>query len=63
MPFASGIVVFGTLDARLIALRATDGKRLWDIPIAPGVTDGNYQITSPPVLAGETVIVGSVDWR
>ncbi len=56
---ASGIVLFGTLDARLLALRATDGKRLWDIPVSPGVTDGNYQLTSPPVAVGETVIVGS----
>ena len=52
-------VLFGTLDARLIALRAGDGKRLWEVAIAPGVVDGNFQITSPPVVVGQTVIVGS----
>ncbi|MFL6415483.1 MAG: PQQ-binding-like beta-propeller repeat protein [Bryobacteraceae bacterium] len=52
-------VLFGTLDARLIALRASDGKRIWDVPIAPGIKDGNFQITSPPVVVGQTVIVGS----
>jgi quinoprotein glucose dehydrogenase len=52
-------VFFGTLDARLIALHARDGKRIWDVPVAPGVTDGNFQITSPPVVVGQTVIVGS----
>jgi quinoprotein glucose dehydrogenase len=52
-------VLFGTLDARLVALRAGDGKRVWDVPIAPGVADGNFQITSPPVVVGQTVIVGS----
>lgn len=52
-------VVFGTVDARLIAVRAGDGKRLWDVPVAPGVADGNFQITSPPVVVGQTVIVGS----
>src|SRR4051795_8173712 len=34
----AGVLLFGTLDARLIALQASDGKRLWDVPIAPGVT-------------------------
>ena len=52
-------VLFGTLDARLVALRTGDGKRVWDVPIAPGVADGNFQITSPPVVVGQTVIVGS----
>lgn len=56
---SQGIVLFGTLDARLIALRASDGKRLWDVAIAPGVTDGNFQITSPPEIVAQTVIVGS----
>lgn len=52
-------VLFGTLDARLIALKAEDGRPLWDVPIAAGVKDGDFQITSPPVVVGQTVIVGS----
>jgi quinoprotein glucose dehydrogenase len=56
---AGDTVLFGTLDARLIALRGRDGKRIWDVPIAPGVTDGDFQLTSPPVVVGQTVIVGS----
>ncbi|MFL6452346.1 MAG: PQQ-binding-like beta-propeller repeat protein [Bryobacteraceae bacterium] len=56
---SNGMLVFGTLDARLIALKASDGKRLWVIQVAPGNKDGNYQITSPPVIVGGTVIVGS----
>src|SRR3982751_2411950 len=56
---AEGLVLFGTLDARLIALRASDGKRLWEVPIAPEVKDGNFQVTSPPAVVGQTVIIGS----
>lgn len=56
---SNGVVYFGTLDARLIALNASDGKLRWQTEIAPGVRDGDYQITSPPVIAGSTLIVGS----
>ncbi len=56
---SNGTVYFGTLDSRLIALSAADGKLLWQVDIAPGVKDGMYEVTSPPVIAGSTVIVGS----
>src|SRR3954462_3190836 len=56
---AEGLVFFGTLDARLIALRVSDGKRLWEVPITPEVKDGNFQLTSPPAIVGQTVIIGS----
>jgi quinoprotein glucose dehydrogenase len=57
---APGKVLFGTLDARLIALRASDGTRLWERFIAGGdLKDGDFQITSPPAIVGRTVIVGS----
>lgn len=56
---ADKVVYFGTLDARLIALKAENGELLWDVAIAPGNQDGNYQITSPPVVCGNLVIVGS----
>ena len=56
---SNGTVFFGTLDSRLIAIRASDGQLVWQTDIAPGVRDENYQVTSPPVVAGSTVIVGS----
>jgi quinoprotein glucose dehydrogenase len=56
---AGGVVYFGTLDARLIALNAKSGKVVWQTTLGPPSNDGRYQITSPPVVAGATVIVGS----
>lgn len=56
---ADGLVFFGTLDARLIALNAKSGKLAWQTRLGEQVNDGNYQVTSPPVFAGDTVIVGS----
>ena len=61
-------VFFATVDARLFALDATDGRpcttfgdtgmvRL-DIGVGK-VQVGQYGVTSPPVVAGEVVIVGS----
>jgi quinoprotein glucose dehydrogenase len=53
-----GRVIFGTLDARLIALRASDGKPLWETRLAPD-EEGDYQVTSPPAVVGDVVIAGS----
>jgi len=61
-------ILMGTNDARLIAIDATNGKRCQDfgengeVKINPGMElwwPGEFQITSPPVIAGDTVIVGS----
>src|SRR5262245_14196221 len=58
----------GTLDARLIALDAATGKACADfgengqIDLTRDVRmgdQGNYQITSPPAVIGDAVIVGS----
>jgi len=54
-----GMVFFGTLDARLIALNARTGRLIWQTKLDPSSEDGNYQVTSPPAIAGDTVIVGS----
>ena len=54
-----GTLYFGTLDARLIALHASDGRLKWESVVGGADHDGNYQVTSPPVVAGSTVIVGS----
>jgi len=54
-----GRVYFGTLDARLIALDAGSGRLVWQTRLAANSNDGNYQVTSPPVIVGTTIIVGS----
>lgn len=54
-----GVVFFGTLDARLIAIRASDGSLLWQTYIHPEPNNGGYQITSPPVVTHGLVIIGS----
>lgn len=64
---ASRILV-GTNDARLVAVDARSGRPCEDfgqageVRIDPGMElwwPGEFQITSPPVVAGEVVIVGS----
>lgn len=55
----NGRVFFGTLDARLIAVSAAQGEKIWETRLGPAKNDGNYQVTSAPVVAGGTVIVGS----
>src|SRR5581483_8466780 len=54
-----GIVYFGTLDARLIALDAGTGALKWQAKMGPARNRGEYQVTSPPVIAAGNVIVGS----
>lgn len=49
-------VVFATLDARLIALNATTGKKLWDTTLAD-IKDG-YSATIAPQIIGDKVLVG-----
>ncbi len=56
---ADGTLFLGTLDARLIALDAARGTLRWQVSLGDGKPDGNFQVTSPPVVAGSTVIVGS----
>ncbi len=54
-----GILYFGTLDARVIALDAGTGALKWQVKIGPARNRGEYQVTSPPVIAAGNVIVGS----
>ena len=65
---ANTIVYMGTNDSRLIAIDAETGQPAPDfgdggtVFIDPGMDlwwPGEYQITSPPVVANGTVIVGS----
>lgn len=66
-------IVFGTLDARLIALDAADGRPCAgfgqggsvDLKAGINLQDdprdswANYAVTSPPVVAGDVLVVGS----
>jgi len=61
-------VYMGTTDARLISVDAITGKACevfgdgGQVEIDPGMAllwPGEFQITSPPVIVGDTVIVGS----
>jgi quinoprotein glucose dehydrogenase len=64
----SSRILMGTNDARVIAIDAKDGSPCADfgdegeVRIDPGMElwwAGEFQITSPPVVIGDTVIVGS----
>jgi quinoprotein glucose dehydrogenase len=64
-------IFVATLDARLIALDAATGKPVKDfgkdgevdlkrdVNLADRLDPGNYQVTSPPAIIGDLVIVGS----
>ncbi|MBX2816533.1 MAG: pyrroloquinoline quinone-dependent dehydrogenase [Saprospiraceae bacterium] len=61
-------IVYGTIDARIIKLDALTGKRCGDfanegmISLQEGVhvpEPGDYQITSPPCVVNDVVVVGS----
>jgi quinoprotein glucose dehydrogenase len=56
---SDGAVFFGTLDARVIAIRESDGSFLWQTYIHPEPNNGGYQITSPPLVTHGLVILGS----
>lgn len=64
----AGRVFMGTNDGRLIALSLEDGAPVsafgaaGEVAIDPGMPltwPGEFQITSPPVVIGQTVIIGS----
>jgi quinoprotein glucose dehydrogenase len=58
-------IVFGTIDARLIAVDAATGKvcdGFGQIDLTQGIglkDKGQYQVTSPPAIVGDLVITGS----
>lgn len=58
-------IIFGTIDARLIAVDAETGKvceGFGEIDLTQGVglkDKGDYQVTSPPAIVGDLVITGS----
>jgi quinoprotein glucose dehydrogenase len=61
-------ILMGTNDARLIAIDATNGARCesfganGEVRIDPGMElwwPGEFQITSPPAIVGDIVVIGS----
>ncbi len=61
-------ILFGTLDARLLALDADTGELCpdfgvsgeVDLTVGVGVVEpGRYEVTSPPVVVNDVVVVGS----
>ncbi len=54
--YGEGKVVFGTLDARLIALDSMTGKKLWETKVED-FTAG-IAITSPPLIVKNLAIIG-----
>jgi quinoprotein glucose dehydrogenase len=61
-------IFMGTNDARLIAIDARDGRRCeafgnnGEVRVNPGMElwwPGEFQITSPPAIIGDTVVIGS----
>ena len=63
-------IVFATIDARLFAIDAQTGKRCADfgangeVALSKGVRLierqlGNYEVTSPPAIAGDIAVLGS----
>jgi alcohol dehydrogenase (cytochrome c) len=53
---ANGKVFFGRLDAKLEALDAATGKRLWSVTVAD--YKKGHAITSPPLIVKDLVITG-----
>ena len=51
-----GRVFMGTVDARLVALDARDGRVLWDVQVGDNLK--GYHITSAPVAVAGKVITG-----
>jgi len=49
-------VFMGTLDARLVAIDATNGRPLWDVEVAD--VNSAYSITMAPLVVKDKVIVG-----
>lgn len=53
-----GKIIFGTLDARLIALDAASGEKIWEVATAD-ITAYPYTITGAPRVAKGKVFIGN----
>ena len=54
-----GKVLLATFDGRLIALDQASGKVAWDTRLTSPTDCNGCNFTSPPVIAGDVIIVGS----
>ncbi|MGB5238366.1 MAG: PQQ-dependent dehydrogenase, methanol/ethanol family [Flavobacteriaceae bacterium] len=52
-----GMIIFGTLDGRLIALNASDGTKVWETLTVD--QDKHYSITGAPRIVKGNVIIGN----
>ena len=50
-------IFVGTVDAKLVAISARTGKKLWETPVAPDYAEG-LSITSAPLAFGNLVVTG-----
>ena len=50
------MLFMGTIDGRLLALSAADGRTVWNVPV--GRPEAGYSITHAPLVVHDTVIVG-----
>jgi alcohol dehydrogenase (cytochrome c) len=50
------MLFMGTIDGRLLAISAADGRTVWNVPI--GRPEAGYSITHAPLVVHDTVIVG-----
>jgi quinoprotein glucose dehydrogenase len=60
----SGLVIGVSIDARLFALRAKDGTKVWEADLRKGLRIpprefAEYEQTSPPCVIGDIVVAGS----
>lgn len=53
-----GKIIFGTLDARLIALDAATGERIWEV-LTADISVYPYTITGAPRVAKDKVFIGN----
>ena len=50
------MLFMGTIDGRLLAISAADGRTVWNVPA--GRPEAGYSITHAPLVVNDTVIVG-----
>ncbi|MBN7796777.1 PQQ-dependent dehydrogenase, methanol/ethanol family [Parahaliea mediterranea] len=55
--YREGRLYFGTLDGRLLALDAADGKKVWEVQTTD--RDRPYSITGAPRIVDDKVIIGN----
>ncbi len=69
---ADGTLFLGSMDGELVAVNASSGARLWEVPFEPPASGGGFgcapastavAIYGTPVVAGDLVYVGGYDGK